>query len=169
MPLTLGDWLISVTVEDEGQTKSDVSVQLASTVSAANAEAFALEFANRVALLINGAIRSLNVTRRYQDIGAVAFATSEVERKGQFVFGTSAGTAAVVSVPSVVNNVLATNQLDIDLDDPAVSAFTSLLITGVDIGGTVIIPINAQGTYVKVRKAYKLHRQSQKIRGVRKG
>jgi hypothetical protein len=109
----------------------------------------------------NAVVKAWSVTRTAVDNAAVTDAPeeSDVERKGVFSFRAADGSAYVVNVPSLINDVVIDRTNLIDIGDALVISFLDAITAG--IAGS--LPSTYLGSdIVRIDHARKMHRGSRR-------
>lgn len=159
---------ITYQFRDNDGKQSTTEVQLPSaTYDPTDAVNFADTLRPLLSALSDGVLVAQNVTYgRYED-NIPAIPRSDVEDKGVFIFNTANGLTSTLSIPSIRETVLQTNNEDIDLALASVIAFINAMTLGA--GSPLVQPANASGgDLVSVKEAYKQNRRSLKSGGTRR-
>lgn len=109
----------------------------------------------------NAVVKSWSITRTAVDSAAVSDAPeeSDVERKGVFSFRAADGSAYVVNVPSLINDVVIDRTNLINTGDTLVVAFLDAITAGI----TGSLPSTYLGSdIVRIDHARKMHRGSRR-------
>lgn len=136
---------IVVTVEDKRGRKSTTMVRVPEGTTKPHLTFFAAAFCDAIDLLIGGVIRGA-VAIVGCDIsgltGNTAASNSDVEEIAAAQFESEAFERVQVNIPSV-NETLVTNDTgDLNLSATAVAAFEAMMVDGISIGGSLIIPVD---------------------------
>lgn len=166
MPLALAGRPVAVTLtfQDRDRNKRTSTVNFPGTLTiadlAANLAAIEAAFAALSdAFIVDGTV-TIDLVQTTVAAGPPP-ETSDVERKGSFVFKTEAGTTAKLEIPSIANTLVVDDSNVIDRNDPAVQAFIGLVLNG--IPPVVGEPVTGSGiSYSTFEIARKIHRGSSK-------
>lgn len=136
MPLTFAGRPVSVTfsIEDYNGQRSTTEVSFPQTATVAEILAQANVLEGIFAALTDGFLvgASINLRgRQTDDPGVGAPTTSQVGRKGVFVFETDAGTTATYEVPSLDRALVTRGSRAIDLEAAAIVAYEGFMTDGV--------------------------------------
>jgi hypothetical protein len=157
---------IEFSFRDNDGARSTTEVLLPGGTSAANAITFAAAIRPLLQALSDAVIVAMNVIIGYYENAIPTIPSSDVENKGVFVFNAANGIKSSVSVPSILEAVLQSNNRDTDQAQSDVDDF----ITAMTAGLSSIQPCNLSGAdLVSVRDAYKQNRRSHLSGRSRKG
>jgi hypothetical protein len=163
MALTLKPtYNISITLQDRDWNKSTMSCHVPATAALATVETFITgTLIPAVQGISNAVVLSWSLTRHAEDNAVVADAeeVSDVERKGVFSFRAVDGSAYVVNVPSLINEVVIDRTNLIDIGDALVVAFLDAMTAGI----TGALPSTYLASdLVRIDHARKHHRGSRR-------
>ena len=147
-------WSIIYTIRDEKGKQSTFTINVPGTLNAAQASAFAVQFAALVANIIKGAVvgigisLSLNLSADYA--GGIPAAGSDVEEKGYFQFVTENGFYTAFNVPTLDEQFVLANSNQLDTADVDVAALIAAIVTGLtvlpgDPDEVVVNPVDSRG------------------------
>lgn len=161
MALTLAPtYSINVSLIDRDWNTSNMSVNVPATAAIATVETYVTgTLLPAIQGLSNAVIKSWSISRNAVDNAVVADAEepSDVERKGVFSFRAADGSASIVSVPSIINEVVIDRTNLIDIGDALVVAFLDAMTTGI----TGAVPSSYLASdIVRIDHARKHHRGS---------
>lgn len=148
MPLTFAGRPITVSfsVEDFNGQRSTTEVSFPQTATVAEILAQVAVLEGIFAALTDGFLVSATINlrgRQTDDPGVGAPDTSQVGRKGVFVFETEAGTTATYEIPSLDRGLVTRGSNAIDLADPAIVAYEGFMTDG--IVGITGAPVTGAG------------------------
>lgn len=163
MALTLAPtYSVSISMQDRDWNTSSVSFNFPASEVIATVEAFVTDtLIPAIEGISSAVIKSWSISRTAVDNAVVADAAepSDVERKGVFSFRAADGSASVVSVPSIINDVVIDRTNLIDIGDALVIAFLDAMTAG-DTGA---LPCSYLGSdIVRIDHARKHHRGSRR-------
>lgn len=135
--------------------KSGVTLQATATVAQIQAQALALEaiYAQLSdAFIVAGSV-SLRGIQTDPLLAGQPPATSQLGRKGVFVFETDEGTTATYEIPSIDRTLVLPGSKSINIDAPAVAAYIAFMLGGLaGLGGQ---PVTEAGIGLRrLRAAY---------------
>jgi hypothetical protein len=134
MALTLAPvYNVTITLIDRDWNTSTMTTHFPASEAIATVETFVTGTLIPAILGISSAVvKQWSITRLANDLSVPADAPeeSDVERKGVFSFRAADGSAYVVNVPSLINDVVIDRTNLIDIGDTLVAAFTDAMITG---------------------------------------
>lgn len=152
-------------IADATGDESTTSVRLASTVTVAEANGFAVAWTQAVDALIGGVIRAVLAFLRV-DISALTGNlvgdNSDVEHIGKFSFLTEGGIRTLVNIPCLSEIALGTTTSDtLDPEQLDVEAFITAMEDGINAGGALIQPCDiGQGDITQMVFAREAFRNS---------
>lgn len=153
---------VTITLQDRDWNKSSMSLHLPVGAALATVETFITgTLIPAIQGITNAVVLSWSVTRHAIDNAVVADAeeASDVERKGVFSFRAADGSAYVVSVPSLINDVVIDRTNLIDIGDALVVAFLDAMTAGI----TGALPSTYLASdLVRIDHARKMHRGSRR-------
>lgn len=158
---------VSYSFRDNDGKTSTFAVTIPGATAPADAVAFADALRPLAAALSDAVIVGQNVLIGSYEDAIPAIPRSDVEDKGLFQFNTANGLPVTLTIPSIIEGALQTNNQDIDQALAAVGAFVDAMTLGV----ATVQPVNASGgDLTTVKAAYKQNRRSHKSAGAgRKG
>lgn len=159
--------VVDYVFRDNDGKQSTTQVPVPAAVAPADALLFANALRPLMAALSDGVIVGQNVIIGSYEDAVPVIARSDVEDKGVFLWNTANGQPASISVPSVAEAILQSNNEDIDLTNASVIAFVDAMTLG--LGTPLVQPANASGgDVVSVKEAFKRNTRSLKSGGVRR-
>lgn len=173
MAYVQGPTSITYTFTDDDGASSRETVKLPLGVSAVNIGSWAATYAGEVTAVSNAALTRYSITSEYyDDTFPVAAPGSDVENKGVFTFRTANNGSSSLTIPSIIEAVLIATgtrlSTYIDLANVLIAPVVAALVSGINVGGTVIAPATNNGIDLRsVKDAYKQNRSSQKSQGNR--
>lgn len=155
----------SLTVQDRDKNKGRAEISFPSTISIVDLVTNLTAIEALIAALTDGYIvdGTIGIDLRQTTVaGTPPPETSDVERKGSFVFKTAVeGSFAKIEVPSFVNTAVIDKTNLIDESNVAVAAFVAFMTGG--LGGLTGAPVNGPGNDItELVNAKKIHRASSK-------
>lgn len=161
MALTLSPtYDVSLTLIDLDWNTSSMSLHFPASEAIATVEGFITsDVIPAIQGISNAVVKSWSITRSAIDNAAVSDAPeeSDVERKGVFSFRAADGSAYVLNVPSLINDVVLNRTNLIDISDALVVTFLAAITDGI----TGALPSTYLGSdIVRLDHARKMHRGS---------
>jgi len=157
---------IEFSFRDNDGARSTTEILLPGSVSAAAAITFATALRPLLSALSDAVLVGMNLIIGYQESSIPSIPSSDVENKGVLLFNAANGIKSSISIPSILESVLQSNNRDIDQSNSDVDAFITAMTAG--LSGTQ--PVNASGAdLVSTKDAYKQNRRSHMSRGTRRG
>lgn len=147
---------------DANPAQSEYPVPIGDIVDIAGAFAYGNALINLADALSDAVIEksSIRFEALEQDPAVLdAPETSEVSRKGRFVFKTVENTPAMLEIPSILHSLVVDGTNTISTLDPAVAAFIVAVIQGPP-GADNGVVTGAGVQYSRFVRAYKAHRRS---------
>lgn len=133
---------VQFTIKDGKGKTSRTSINLPDSTSISDAVAFGAEAFPIVQALLNGAVTDVKV---HFPVTGLTFSnpgnTSDVEEVGQFIFDTASGFLKRLGLPGFSELKVLSNSAQIDTGDPDVSAFVTMMESGIDT-----VPSGGSGT-----------------------
>jgi hypothetical protein len=163
MALTLQPtYNVSLTLIDRDWNTSSMTIHLPAASVIGTVETFVTgTLIPAIQGISNAVVKAWSITRTAVDNAAVADAPeeSDVERKGVFSFRAADGSAYVVNVPSLINEVVIDRTNLINIGDVLVTAFLDAITAGV----AGALPSSYLGSdIVRIDHARKMHRGSRR-------
>lgn len=167
-------WRVVHTYEDGEKHKAEVVYNLDSSVTHAQATAFASALGSTIAPFpVLGRIVKAELQ---QDLGvpsgqnnAVPHPDSEVELKAAFGFRTAAGKPYRISIPTIdkAEAILPSNDL-VDMGYAEIADFRDIMLNGVDVSGTIVRAVDTNGSALsELESAVEAYGKKRKSRGAR--
>jgi len=164
MALVQNDYyLLTATVQDRENNKSDVSFRVDLALDITDLlTAIPTTFIPLIDALTDGVIVGWGLSLgAIETAPAAAPSTSDVERKGTFMFRDTAGRPVTVQVPSISNALVVAGDNALDLTATAVDNFIDAMVGGTIFGA--LAPQSAAGNDIsRFIDARKRHRKSSK-------
>jgi sulfur carrier protein ThiS len=152
---------VTVTVQDLDGNQRPASITFPGSLTIVDILANLAATEAVVAALTNGAVVGGSVTVSLTQTSAFVAPpeSSDVERKGSFIFKTAADTTAKYEIPSIDPALVVDGSNIIDPANIAVAGYAAFMVNGYP--GAANGPITAAGTSIaKFVKARKMHRSS---------
>lgn len=158
-------WWVAASFKDRDDNYSSLSFKLPAALSDTEAVTAALVVINAADALSDAVLTGYTISRGSVDHVAIATGapeTSDVERKGVFVWRADNGQTVKIEVPSILNTLVVDGTNVIAPTDAAVLAFVNGVInTGIGAGNSPIT--NAGASLVALTEpGKKVHRKSSK-------
>jgi hypothetical protein len=157
---------IEFSFRDNDGARSTTEVLLPSGTTAAAAVTFAAAIRPLIQALSDAVIVGMNIILGYVENAIPTIPSSDVENKGVFTFNAANGIKSSISIPSILEAALQTNNRDIDQANTDVDDFVTAMTAG--LSGTVPCNLSASDL-VTVRDAYKQNRRSHLSGRTRRG
>ena len=157
---------LEIAFRDNDGARSTSEVTLPGATTAAAAITFATAMIPLIGALSDAVITGYNLIIGYTENALPTIPSSDVENKGVFVFNAANGIKSTLSIPSILEAVLQSNNRDIDQANTDVDDFIVAMTGG--LSGTS--PSNGAGSdLVGVKDAYKQNRRSHLSGRTRRG
>lgn len=150
---------LSLSIVDHNNERSTTSIFLPASASVDDISTNVAQFEAVMAALTDGFITGAGISRRFNQTNDPpaegGISTSNVQRKGVFVFENSFGTYNTYQVPSIDRALVLPGSVQIDRGSAAVAAFVTLM-TGIELPFLPgVRPIGGNGyTLVRLVDAY---------------
>lgn len=134
-------------VGEDTDKSSNFKVNIASSVSIANAIIWAQDFAKKVNAATDGAIVGISMSTDVSlpaGIRSTPTDGSRAERKGQLLFRSTNGYPTGFAIPTILEALVLDGTHKLDVEDDLLSAITTAIITGIDL--TAATPVAGTGT-----------------------
>ena len=140
---------LTFSVEDFNNEESTTSVYVPANASLTDLAVNVALFEAAIAGITDGFIKGGGLSRRFNQTDPrpdfTAVRTSNVQRKGVFIFENSFGTTNTYTVPSLDRNLVLPNSSRIDVLNPAVAAYIALMTTAALAPLPGVRPIGGNG------------------------
>lgn len=151
--------------QDRDKNTASVSARFDSALTASGLETELLALGAAIAAVVDSVLVAISYTRTLQEIDQTVLnsapETSDVERKGVFVFNTSYGTNSKMELPSIKNTLVVDGSNIINMADAAVIAFLAAVAPGTPGAASPLDPAGGTLTFSGTA-AHKMHRKSSK-------
>lgn len=132
------------TIEDSDGDTATTSIRINDDATVAGMQEFAEAYFGAAAVLIYGGIRNVIAILRPSISGLtnnIALAGSSIFRQAKFEFVTASGNRVKMNVPCLLEAVgQGVGPDELDVSDPDVSAFISMMENGITISGSLVQP-----------------------------
>ncbi len=154
-------WTANISFQDRDLNKGSVQLNVAASVLVADLiSALGTTIIPAVSALTDATLTGWSVTRTAQENSpSLAAETSDVERKGVFTFRGANNRPVTMQIPSIRNTLVIDRTNQINTADPAVAAFTAMIVDGAILGATRPVTVTGSDITVFVN-AEKRHRGS---------
>jgi len=158
--------VVTINFRDNDGKDASTSVKLPAATTAAAALTYAAAFVPLLAATSAASVTGYSVGLEFIENALGAIGSSDVEDKGVFNFLTATGFTSSISVPGFSEDLLLSNNEDIDLANADVSDFVDAVVAG--LSGTQPAAL-AGGDLIAVKAAYKQNTRSHLSKRIRKG
>jgi hypothetical protein len=136
-------------VTDGKNEKSSFTVNIPDTFTVAQITGFATQLLPLVNALVTGGLTSVGLSLNLDSIltggiGAAA-ANSDVEEGAKWTFGVPGGFLTSLRLPTFDEQFILPGTRLVDEADPAVAAFQTAMVAGLNVGGTQVQPSDTRG------------------------
>lgn len=131
------------TIRDAQGDPSTTQVHMPTSFSIAQYTEFAASMATLIDAMLHGRVEQAELcfTADLSGLtGNTILSTSDVEEVGAFVARTTEGRPVEINVPALNDGVVVAGTNQLDITDPAVAAFVTMLEDGIAVTGGTIVP-----------------------------